>query len=394
MSAQAIIIQDSSGPEAFREFLALPRRIYLQDAQYSASSLESVSSGVFRSDFDKLQCILTAARDGQVAARMVVRLSPVLRDDSGQPIGLIGFFEAMNDPETVQALFEHGINWLKRRGAGRIIGPMDGDTWHKYRLNVGPFDQRPFLMEPYNPAYYPDLWVASGFAPLEEYYSKRIDDLSAAAEGTKRFTHRLLSRGYRIRTIDMTRFRDELRLLYSLSCEIFARNFLYTAIPEDEFLALYDGVESLLDPDLVCFAQAPDGKDIGYLFAIPDNFRAIAAMRGERHLLAKLRFLFYRGRTDTVNIKTLGVIPSYQGSGIALSLMNHAYCRSIEKGYRHANMCLIREGNSSGRMDGAQGTLLRRYRLYEFKGRDASPRPPSGLNVNNEWSSRQENPAV
>ena len=73
-----------------------------------------------------------------------------------------------------------------------------------------------------------------------------------------------------------------------------------------------------------------------------------------------------RLHTDTVNIKTMGVRPEVRGSSLALLLMNRIYRAAADKGYRRANLCLMRDGNPSARMDGKQGDLLRRYVLYQL----------------------------
>ncbi|HVR98531.1 MAG TPA: hypothetical protein VMW27_18090 [Thermoanaerobaculia bacterium] len=304
------------------------------------------------------------------AARLVARLSPSLRDDAGWAYGMLGFFEALDRPVAVSRLFEEAIGWLRQAGAGPIVGPMDGDTWHCYRLNVGPFDDPPFLLEPYNPPYYPALWERQGFEVLERYFSKEVDSEAVVRHLEER--HRAaLAAGYRLRRIDLRRFEEELRCIYRLSIAIFSRNFLYTEIAEREFLELYAGSKPLLDSDLVWFAhalQAPDNEPVGFLFSYPDRFQAVAAMRGRRDLLAKLRFLLHRHEAEAVDFKTLGVLPAHRRSGIAAALMYQGHRKALDKGYRLANHCLFREGNPSGEMDGGTGRILRRYHLYQWRG--------------------------
>lgn len=308
-----------------------------------------------------------AAVDDLPVARLVARRSPTLQDGEGRPLGLLGDFEALEGPEGKEGalrLLAEGVRWLREAGAGRIVGPMDGDTWHRHRLNAGPFDDPPFLLEPYNPPYYPDLWAEAGFQVLESWFSKQVDPTAVVAHlGPRAAAAR--AAGYRLRKIDPGRFMDELRLLYRLSRTIFAGNFLYTEIQEEDFLALYAGSRALLDPDLVLFARSPEGEDVGFLFAYPDRFQAVAAMRGSRGLFAKLRFLRYRDETDAVDFKTLGVLPGHRRAGVAALLMHEGHLRAQGKGYRVANHCLFREGNPSGDMDGGAGRVLRRYHLYE-----------------------------
>jgi GNAT superfamily N-acetyltransferase len=323
-------------------------------------------AGLQRREFLKSQRAWVAAVDDFPVARLVARRSPTLRDGQGRPLGLLGFFEAMDEPEGKEgalALLAEGIRWLRETGAGQIVGPMDGDTWHRHRLNVGPFDDPPFLLEPYNPPSYPEIWEEAGFQVLASYFSKQVDPAAVVAHLQPRAAA-ARSAGYRLRRLDMGRFAEELRLLYRLSRTIFAENLLYTEIPEEDFLALYAGSRGLLDPDLILFAGSPQGEDVGFLFAYPDHFRAVAAMRGSRGLLAKLRFLRHRAEAEAVSFKTLGVLPEHRRAGIAALLMHEGHLRAQGKGYSLVNHCLFREGNPSGDLDGGAGRVLRRYHLY------------------------------
>jgi GNAT superfamily N-acetyltransferase len=169
-----------------------------------------------------------------------------------------------------------------------------------------------------------------------------------------------------LRRLEPRRFRQELRTIYELSRRIFNRNFLYTEIPEEEFYRIYAGARGLVDADLVWFARSPAGEDVGFLFAYPDRYRAVAAMGGKRNPLAMLRFLRHRNDADTVDFKTLGVLPEHRRSGVAAALFHEGHRQAVEKGWLFANHCLIREGNPSGELDGGAGRVLRRYVLYQF----------------------------
>ena len=301
-------------------FLRLPERVYRGDPFY-------VPSQGILATLRGAQRALVALDGGEPVARVAVWRSA--------SVGILGLFEALDGhPEAVARLFQEAIGWLQTES---IVGPMDGDTWHRYRVNVGPFDQPPFLSEPYNPPYYEALWTANGFTVLERYYSKRVDPAAVVAF----LADKRNATGYRLRSLDRSRFRDELRTIYELSRRIFARNFLYTEISEDDFLRLYDGAERLVDPDLVLFAHAPDGEAVGFLFAYPDQGGA-------------------------VDFKTLGVLPEHRRSGVAAALFHEGHRRAVEKGHRVAIHCLFKEGNPSGELDGGAGSLLRTYHLYRY----------------------------
>ena len=71
-----------------------------------------------------------------------------LKTESGQSVGTLGFFEAQNQPAEISSLLRSAALWLKRNGCDVVIGPLDGDTWHSYRFNLGPTNDPPFLSEP------------------------------------------------------------------------------------------------------------------------------------------------------------------------------------------------------------------------------------------------------
>ena len=303
---------------------------------------ERVTASLLRSDFSGRQEILLGFLDGCPAGRLVARCSPTLKDAEGRPLGMIGFFECAPSPDLAGAMFTAARAWLAERGVRTVVGPMDGDTWHSYRLNTGPHEEPPFLMEPANPAYYPALWEQAGFTVAEWYCSKVVEDLAGAARETARIAERALRRGYRLRLLDRSRLAEELRVLHAISCRIFARNAYYTDIPAAEFLALYQGVETLLRDGLSWFAVDSRGEDVGFVFAFPDA-----------------------ARPDTVNIKTLGVVPEHQRTGVSMALIHRVYAEMPALGFDRANLCLIRDGNASARMDGGLGRVFRRYALYQ-----------------------------
>jgi GNAT superfamily N-acetyltransferase len=338
-----LALLDVTPDRGLEPFFGLPTEVYRGDPWYNAPARKDVRASLFRPDFAGAQKAWVAMDGNLPLARIVARRSPALRDGAGLPYGMLGFFEAVaGAKEAVGRLFDESVRWLKEAGAGEVLGPMDGDTWHKHRLSVGPWDDPPFLLEPYNPRYYPALWEAHGFEVLESYASKRVEPgLVAAHLEPKR--QAALDAGYRLRRLDARRLREELRRVYEMSRVIFARNFLYTDVPEEEFLALYSGARSLIDPDLVWFAEAPGGGEVGFLFAFPDR------------------------DTTVVNVKTLGVLPEHRRSGLGAALMAQGHRTALEKGYRAANHCLFREGNPSGEMDGGTGRVMRRYHLYRLR---------------------------
>lgn len=347
-------------------YLELPRRVATPPPHLETN--DATLAELVRWPAD-LQRILLATTDDGPVARCVARLAPELRDDAGRPLGCVGQLAAADDGESGAAVLGAAVGWLREQGAGQIVGPFLGDTWHSYRVNLGPYDEAPFLMEPWNPPSAPAVWEAAGFVADCDYSSVRVERLREVTAVLAERAARATAAGYRLEAVAPRQLDTALDRIYRLVLGSFGDNYLYSPIGRDAFLALYAGARHLLAPGLAWIAVAPDGRDAGFVFAYPDRLRAVAALRSSRsRLLGILRFLWHRGDATVVDIKTLGVLPEHRRSGVAAALMHRVYERTLAAGNRAANLCLIREGNPSQRLDGGLGRVFRRYRLYRHAG--------------------------
>ena len=364
MALQLVHLNKNS--DCWDQFYRLPEKIYGNDANYCNASIESSKKNVNRPEFINRQLPLLVVDGSESIARLVVRTTDNLARTESVEIGLFGFFESKNNAEAVKLLFDEGIKWLVRQGISTIIGPMDGDTWHKYRFNVGPFDSRPFMMEPYNPDYYSNLWEKYGFCVLSKYYSKRVLDIENILPKFERIYNQSQREYFRFRRFRLDVFDDELKILYDLSCRIFTNNYYYSKISEKDFLSLYKDLKYIIDPNLVWFCQDKNNGYAGFIFSFPDYFDSLKSMNGKSSLWARTKFLLNRKNADILNIKTLGITPESRGMGLGHALMYKVYYEGLKLGYKKANMCLIHEENASSRMDGGQGIIFRHYHLYSY----------------------------
>ncbi|MFK7768588.1 MAG: hypothetical protein AB8B55_15300 [Mariniblastus sp.] len=308
-----------------------------------------------------------------IVATVTASVSSTLTDRDGQPVGLLGLFHAMESPEPVKQLFHAATKWLRSLRCRSIVGPVDGSTWHSYRINVGPFDENPhndgpFLLEPQNPNYYSHLFLGSGFEVVQQYRSLRVDDILAASHSLLPSYESASNSGYTFRSFDSASFESELKTIYELSKEIFRENFLYEDISWREFSGLYQRLQHFIREELIWFAVDREGNEVGFLFAMPDYFNAVRAMKGKRNWIAKIRFTLKARQANTINFKSVGVIPSHRRNRLASAMMYLAYAESHKKGFRIANLCLIGDGNCSARLDGGNSRILRRYELYQMQG--------------------------
>jgi GNAT superfamily N-acetyltransferase len=272
--------------------------------------------------------------------------------DASDPLpGRIGEYRAA-DHDAGVALLDQACRDLTRHGARRVVGPMDGDTWHRYRFIVERGDRPAFLMEPDNPDRYVEDWRAAGFEPIAHYISARCADTSRRDRRLDRVRRRLDAAGTRIRPIDLDRLDAELNAIHALSTEAFADHLLYAPLDAESFRAMYRPLREIVVPQLVRLAER-DSQLAGYVFALPDIAQA------------------KRGRAiDTLVVKTVAVRSGRMNAGLGQLLMEEAQLAGHALGYTRAIHALMHEHNVSVHMSGHYARPFRRYALF---GRDLAP---------------------
>ena len=186
----------------------------------------------------------------------------------GRRTGFIGSTKS-DDAGALAALLTYAAVRLRGVGCELAVGPVDGDTWHRYRLVTYTDGTPPFALEPYSALDAIVPWQRAGFTPLETYASYRDDALADHDARVAALEARLRNAGVTLRPLDLSRFDDELEQIHALALRGFREAPLYAPIGFDGFAALYRPLAAMLDPRL-CPVAERDGRIAGVLFALRD----------------------------------------------------------------------------------------------------------------------------
>jgi len=267
--------------------------------------------------------------------------------EDGARVGCVGKFTCV-DVDAGAALLQDACRRLAATGCQRVVGPMDGDTWHSYRLVSAGWDRTPrFFLEPWNPPEHVHAFEQAGFTAWARFSSSAFELVAPNPETRdrhERLLARLGARGVVIRPLQVDAFEEELGRLFDLSAAAFTENFLYTPIPRAEFLELYQPVRPIVRPEFVQLAEK-DGEPIGFVFAVPDVLAPDA------------------GR---LVVKTLAVHPRFRHLGLGTILVDVVQEAARLAGMREAVHALQHERNSSLKITGRNaGSQIREYTLYQ-----------------------------
>jgi GNAT superfamily N-acetyltransferase len=260
-------------------------------------------------------------------------------------VGVIGHYASAGD-EASAFLLSAALRTLEQHGCTVAIGPMDGNTWRRYRFVVDAGSEPPFFLEPANPPAWPRRWQRAGFAPLAHYVSTLNADLRRTDDRVPRVAERIDRLGVQIRAARRPELPSDLIRIYRLSQVAFAHNFLYTELPQIGYLAQYEKILPHIQTELLLLAER--GSDlVGFVFAIPDLAQAARSQA-----------------IDTFLLKTVAVLPDPALAGLGALLAALVQQEGHRLGFRRCIHALMHEKNVSLNTSLRYGSVMRRYALF------------------------------
>ena len=258
----------------------------------------------------------------------------------GESAGAIGQLTA-NSKTAAKAVLERACERLRQQGCQWAIAPLDGDTWHSYRVILESSDEAPFPGEPSLEPHWGEWLTDFGFSIIAKYSSSRVSiGDTEESDSLRRAKLRLEGCGVTIRSMRLDDWDSELARFFEVSLAAFQNAYLYVPLDETGFRALYEKGRALADPRWIRLAEC-EGKAVGFVFA----FRL-------------------PGRT-ALYVKTLAVVPNRRFAGLGTVLLDEVQRAAVMAGSEYAVHCLQHEANTSLRVSSRyQPKVVRTYGLF------------------------------
>lgn len=274
----------------------------------------------------------TISIDG--AKAVIYRSAPKWEELPALAIGGIQFSSADAGADLLRQI---GVI-AKNEGFQALLGPLDGDTWHSYRLVYKSDGSAPFLMEPTSGEHDLDAFEKAGFKPVSQYISA-----TAQLEDTLSDTPASVS-GVTVENWDGENGEALIKHLFDMSTSSFAKNRFFTPIQFDDFLDIYKPLLPFIDKQHVLFARDKNAGLKGFLFGMPN--------------------MLAQDDKPSVILKTYA--SSMRGVGHLLADTYHR--RAIDMGFETVIHALIHEDNTSReRSEMHKARVFRKYALMGCK---------------------------
>lgn len=309
----------------------------------------------------------TVESEGQILARVGAMHNVHHNAHKGLDAALFGFFEAVDDSQAVNTLFEHIFDWARQRGLNLMLGPR-GLMGGEGSVLIEGFEYRPALAIAYNHPYYDALVKGVGFEKDADFLSGYLSGNHVIPERMHRIADKVKERrGFWVKTFHS---RNELRewvpRILEVQQEAFSDALTFYPPTEDEVLDLVDTLLTIATPELIKLVMKDDDV-AGFIFCYYDVSAAIQRIRGRLWPFGFLQVLWEQRTTKWANINGLGLLPRYQGMGanavLYTELAKTVYGTRIET----VDVVEINEENfaSFSDMDTLGVNWAKRHRFYK-----------------------------
>ena len=307
-----------------------------------------------------------ARRAGRVVGRMAV-IEP-----GGIPerpsAAVLAFPDFIDDADVARALVGTVCERARGLGASELIGPLNPDIHHDIGVQVSGFEQRNAIFMGYQPPYYAPYLEAAGFLPLLDAQAWSLHHDTFLRSGRlRRLVERVERRPQlRIRSADVGRFDDELKIFFHLYSEAFADHWGFERPSWDEFSFVASDLRHILRQNLALIAEW-NGEPVGFVVGVPDIHEILPTGSSGRLTIPFALHMLRRWRSiSLVRVMIAGVLPRHRRLGIHAPLFYRIAEAIFDLGLRGGEISWVVQGND-GMIEALPllgARLTKTYRLY------------------------------
>jgi len=354
-----------------RDFLSFPYELYRRDPYWVApllldqkKLLDPVKHPFYQ--HGTVQRFL-ARRGGRTMGRIAAILDPNYSRFQEEKSGFFGFLEMIDEAEVAAGLLTTAREWLLKRGAEVIRGPVNPSTNYECGVLVDGFDSNPRIMMPYNLPYYDRLIEAAGLKKAKDLVAYDLPVADARADRVRILTERAESAGVRLRSLRLNDYKNEVDRIWDVYNSAWAKNWGFVPMTHAEFLHHGHELKQILVPELAWIAEV-DGQAIGFALAIPDFNEALRHIRGRLLPFGLFKLLWYQRKIEYLRVMVLGVKQESRSTPAAAGLYAALIRECARLKYRGAECSWVLEDNVLMRrsIEALGGKVYKTYRIYEF----------------------------
>lgn len=317
------------GEPELKDFIDLPWRIYAEYPNWVPPLKKEVRRMLdpARHPFWEFseRILFLARRGSKAVGRMAGIIDRHYNRFHNEKMGIWGFFECVDDPETAAALFASVETWARQKGMRFLRGPLSPSTNYEVGLLIEGFHYPPAVMMTYNPPYYPGLVESCGFSKEKDLSAFLIEGDYRLPEWMDRLAERISNKkGIHIRPSRPKEAEAEFALIREIYNASWSGNWGFVPLSDHEMRDIQKDVMKFVDPDLVFFIYY-EQEPAAFCVIFPDINPLLKRLNGRIGLAGMLKFFLYRREIRGLRLLMLGIKAKYQQLGLPMLAFHHIY---------------------------------------------------------------------
>ncbi|MGC9358321.1 MAG: hypothetical protein ACP5GX_10645 [Anaerolineae bacterium] len=363
---------DTGSRQDVRRFIQLPFDLYEGSPYWVPPLVSGVRAALDRSQHPFYRHSTAAfflAEDGEsTLGRIAVLNHRLYNDYHDKRAAFFHYFDAIDDLEVVEGLFDAAFAWARAEGLDTVIGPKGFLRSDGMGILIEGFEYRAAPGIPYNHPYYQRLIEALGFEKEIDYLSGYLSGDYDLPERFYRIAERVKERrGFWINSFtSKAELRRWIPNIQRVNNEAFTEVWGYYPMDDAEAAMAGRQLLSIADPELIKLVMKGD-ELAGFVFVFPDVSRALQKARGRLWPFGWIHLLLAFKRTHRLSANGLGLLPKYQGLG-ANAVLYTELLKTIKQRPKvdFCDLAQIAETNrkSLGEMAAAGVNWYKTHRIY------------------------------
>ena len=359
---------DPRDRRARKEFIKLEHRLLADEPRFIFVTDSDVDKqlGGKSPFFEETDHTLFVASNGSgEVARCAALVNRRWQRHHGEQAGAIGYFAAGSGAGTeIAEMLDAAEQWLRERGATRVIAPFNGSAILGLGVLTDAFDESPMFPLNWTPSAYSDYLEAAGY---KRRYPLWIFDVDFDSERYRETSRAAIQNAKcEIRTFDKKRWDEEIELLRRVFNTTFAEEWEFYPLTESEWGSFFKQMKPIMDQEQYLFAEV-DSQIAGFCFGMPDLNPLVRSFRGRMGPIQIVRMLLGARRIERAGLLAIGVLDEHRGKQIGQTLAAHLYRYYEQRGLRSSYYYPVNDVNLGSRRlaesFGASGRIL--YHAYD-----------------------------
>jgi hypothetical protein len=358
----------------WRQFLALPQRLYADDPAWVApldfEQRQRFSPANHFFEHARWRAWL-ACRDGMPVGRITAQIDEMHLRQHADGAGYFGNLEAEDDPAVFAALLGAAADWLRSEGMLRVRGPFNLHVNEEVGLLVDGFATPPFVLMGHARPYYGSGIEAQGFRGVKDLLAYQIRPDFEAPRVMNKLAERASDR-VKVRALRRKKLAEDAAIMLDVFNDAWQHNWGFVPLVAAEWEETVSALARLMPDNYIQIAEY-DGEPVAFIVALPNLNEATRDLNGK--LLpfgwAKLLWRLKVRHPQTARIPLMGVRQSFQhsrlGPTLAFMVIDAVRKAMHARGVKNVEMGWILEDNDGMRniIETIGGQAYKRYRVYE-----------------------------